>query len=140
MGNRGDAVGFLRLTVTHELDGAPIMAGMVGASSPRWARGGWGWISERPEVAAGNRLGDGINRVRVRSFETWHRLRGRGDLGCLGHVALSLSGSGFAYFASALCHLGVSWNCLYIGAAGAPASGRAARRIRLRRPNSVPAG
>jgi MFS family permease len=32
-----------------------------------------------------------------------------------GHVALSLSGTGFASFASALCLLGVGWNCLYVG-------------------------
>ena len=32
-----------------------------------------------------------------------------------GHVVLSLSGTGFASFASALCLLGVGWNCLYIG-------------------------
>jgi MFS family permease len=32
-----------------------------------------------------------------------------------GHVALSLSGTGFATFASALALLGVGWNFLYVG-------------------------
>ncbi len=37
--------GFSRLTVTHELEGAPIMAGMVGSAfSETMGTGGWNWI------------------------------------------------------------------------------------------------
>jgi uncharacterized protein YndB with AHSA1/START domain len=36
--------GFSRLTVTHELAGAPIMAGMVGGKFSEMGGGGWGWI------------------------------------------------------------------------------------------------
>jgi len=36
--------GFSRLTVTHELEGAPIMAGMVGSKFSEMGTGGWGWI------------------------------------------------------------------------------------------------
>jgi len=36
--------GFSRLTVTHELEGAPIMAVMVGGKFSEMGTGGWGWI------------------------------------------------------------------------------------------------
>ncbi len=37
--------GFSRLTVTHELEGAPLMAGMVGSKfSEEMGTGGWTWI------------------------------------------------------------------------------------------------
>ena len=36
--------GFCRLTVTHELAGAPIMAGMVRGSFSEMGAGGWTWI------------------------------------------------------------------------------------------------
>ena len=36
--------GFSRLTVTHELDGAPMMAKMVGGKFSEMGGGGWGWI------------------------------------------------------------------------------------------------
>jgi uncharacterized protein YndB with AHSA1/START domain len=36
--------GFSRLTVTHELEGAPIMAAMVGSKFSEAGTGGWGWI------------------------------------------------------------------------------------------------
>lgn len=36
--------GFCRLTVTHELQGAPITAGMVGSKFSEQGTGGWGWI------------------------------------------------------------------------------------------------
>jgi uncharacterized protein YndB with AHSA1/START domain len=36
--------GFCRLTVTHELDGAPIMAGMVASPFSETGTGGWAWI------------------------------------------------------------------------------------------------
>jgi len=36
--------GFSRLTVTHELEGAPIMAGMVANKFSEMAGGGWSWI------------------------------------------------------------------------------------------------
>ena len=36
--------GFCRLTVTHELEGAPIMAGMVGGKFSEMGTGGWTWI------------------------------------------------------------------------------------------------
>lgn len=37
--------GFSRLTVTHELEGAPLMAGMVGSRfSEEMGTGGWNWI------------------------------------------------------------------------------------------------
>lgn len=36
--------GFSRLTVTHELEGAPIMAGMVASKFSEMGTGGWGWI------------------------------------------------------------------------------------------------
>ena len=36
--------GFSRLTVTHELGGAAIMAGMVGSPFSETGTGGWGWI------------------------------------------------------------------------------------------------
>lgn len=36
--------GFSRLTVTHELEGAPIMAGMVASRFSEQGAGGWAWI------------------------------------------------------------------------------------------------
>ncbi|HWB81035.1 MAG TPA: SRPBCC family protein [Nannocystaceae bacterium] len=36
--------GFSRLTVTHELDGAPIMAAMVASKFSEQGTGGWTWI------------------------------------------------------------------------------------------------
>ncbi len=36
--------GFSRLTVTHELEGAPIMASMVAAKFSEQGTGGWAWI------------------------------------------------------------------------------------------------
>jgi hypothetical protein len=36
--------GFSRLTVTHELEGAPIMAGMVASKFSEMGAGGWSWI------------------------------------------------------------------------------------------------
>ena len=38
------ASGFSRLTVTHELEGAPIMAGMVSSKFSEMGTGGWNWI------------------------------------------------------------------------------------------------
>ncbi len=38
------ATGFSRLTVTHELEGAPIMAGMVASKFSEMGAGGWAWI------------------------------------------------------------------------------------------------
>ena len=38
------SAGFSRLTVTHELDGAPIMAGMVASKFNEQGAGGWAWI------------------------------------------------------------------------------------------------
>jgi uncharacterized protein YndB with AHSA1/START domain len=38
------ASGFSRLTVTHELEGAPMMAGMVAAKFSEQGTGGWAWI------------------------------------------------------------------------------------------------
>jgi uncharacterized protein YndB with AHSA1/START domain len=36
--------GFCRLSVTHELEGAPIMAAMVSSKFSEQGTGGWGWI------------------------------------------------------------------------------------------------
>ncbi|HET9370836.1 MAG TPA: SRPBCC domain-containing protein [Vicinamibacterales bacterium] len=38
------ASGFSRLTVTHELEGAPIMAAMVASKFSEQGAGGWAWI------------------------------------------------------------------------------------------------
>jgi uncharacterized protein YndB with AHSA1/START domain len=38
------ASGFTRLTVTHDLEGAPIMAGMVASKFSEMGTGGWSWI------------------------------------------------------------------------------------------------
>ena len=38
------ASGFSRLTVTHELEGKPIMASMVGSKFSESGTGGWSWI------------------------------------------------------------------------------------------------
>ena len=36
--------GFCRLSVTHELEGAPVMAGMVASKFSEMGGGGWAWI------------------------------------------------------------------------------------------------
>ena len=38
------APGFSRLTVTHDVEGAPIMAGLVSSKFSEQGAGGWGWI------------------------------------------------------------------------------------------------
>lgn len=38
------ASGFTRLTVTHELEGQPMMAGMVASTFSEQGMGGWSWI------------------------------------------------------------------------------------------------
>jgi hypothetical protein len=38
------ATGFSRLTVIHELEDAPIMAGMVASRFSEQGTGGWAWI------------------------------------------------------------------------------------------------
>ena len=38
------SAGFSRLSVTHELEGAPIMAGMVASKFSEQGAGGWAWI------------------------------------------------------------------------------------------------
>jgi uncharacterized protein YndB with AHSA1/START domain len=38
------SAGFSRLSVTHELEGAPIMAGMVASKFSAQGAGGWAWI------------------------------------------------------------------------------------------------
>ena len=38
------SAGFSRLTVVHELEGAPIMAGMVSSKFSEQGAGGWAWI------------------------------------------------------------------------------------------------
>lgn len=38
------SAGFCRLSVTHELEGAPIMAGMVSSKFSEQGAGGWAWI------------------------------------------------------------------------------------------------
>jgi uncharacterized protein YndB with AHSA1/START domain len=38
------ASGFTRLTVTHDLEGAPIMTGMVASKFSEMGTGGWSWI------------------------------------------------------------------------------------------------
>ena len=38
------SAGFSRLSVTHELEGAPIMAGMVASKFSEQGTGGWAWI------------------------------------------------------------------------------------------------
>ena len=38
------ASGFSRLTVVHELEGAPMMAGMVASKFSEMGAGGWAWI------------------------------------------------------------------------------------------------
>jgi uncharacterized protein YndB with AHSA1/START domain len=38
------AAGFSRLTVIHELEGAPIMAAMVASKFSEQGTGGWAWI------------------------------------------------------------------------------------------------
>ena len=39
------AAGFSRLTVTHELEGAPLMAGMVASKFSEKGAGGWAWTA-----------------------------------------------------------------------------------------------
>jgi len=38
------APGFSRLSITHELEGAPLMAGMVASKFSEMGAGGWAWI------------------------------------------------------------------------------------------------
>jgi uncharacterized protein YndB with AHSA1/START domain len=38
------APGFSRLSVTHDVEGAPILAGMVGSKFSEQGTGGWSWI------------------------------------------------------------------------------------------------
>lgn len=38
------APGFSRLTVTHDVEGAPLLAGMVGSKFSEQGTGGWSWI------------------------------------------------------------------------------------------------
>jgi uncharacterized protein YndB with AHSA1/START domain len=38
------ARGFSRLTVTHDVEGAPIMAGMISSKFSEMGTGGWTWI------------------------------------------------------------------------------------------------
>ena len=38
------SAGFSRLSVTHELEGAPIMAGLVASKFSEMGAGGWAWI------------------------------------------------------------------------------------------------
>jgi uncharacterized protein YndB with AHSA1/START domain len=38
------ARGFSRLTVTHDVEGAPIMAGMIASKFSEMGTGGWSWI------------------------------------------------------------------------------------------------
>src|SRR5262245_66286894 len=47
------AAGFSRLTVVHELEGAPIMAGMVASTFSEMGTGGWAWILSGMECMAG---------------------------------------------------------------------------------------
>ena len=52
--------GVTKLTVTHELEGAPTLAAMVaGESEAEGAGGGWAWVLSRPQDAAGVGRGDG---------------------------------------------------------------------------------
>lgn len=52
--------GFSRLTLTHQLDGQPIMAGMVGSPFSQMGTGGWGWILSdlKSVLETGRRLGE----------------------------------------------------------------------------------
>jgi uncharacterized protein YndB with AHSA1/START domain len=54
------ATGFSRLTVTHELEGAPIMAGMVSSKFSEQGTGGWSWILSdlKSLLETGSTLGD----------------------------------------------------------------------------------
>jgi uncharacterized protein YndB with AHSA1/START domain len=53
------AAGFSRLTVVHELEGAPIMAGMVASKFSEMGGGGWGWILSdlKTLLETGDRMG-----------------------------------------------------------------------------------
>jgi uncharacterized protein YndB with AHSA1/START domain len=53
------APGFSRLTVTHELEGAPIMASMVSSKFSEMGTGGWSWILSdlKSVLETGTRLG-----------------------------------------------------------------------------------
>ena len=44
MGNRADDGGVFAADFTHELKGAPIMAGMVASKFSDMGTGGWSWI------------------------------------------------------------------------------------------------
>jgi uncharacterized protein YndB with AHSA1/START domain len=53
------ASGFCRLTVTHELDGAPTMAKMVKGKFSEMGGGGWAWILSdlKSLIETGSRMG-----------------------------------------------------------------------------------
>lgn len=53
------ASGFTRLTVTHDLTGAPIMAAMVSDKFSEMGTGGWSWILSdlKSLLETGSRLG-----------------------------------------------------------------------------------
>ena len=44
--------GFSRLTVTHEVEGKPMMAAMVSSKFSETGTGGWSWIFERSQDVA----------------------------------------------------------------------------------------
>src|SRR5687768_7137823 len=53
------AQGFTRLTVTHDLEGAPIMASMVSSKFSEMGTGGWSWILSdlKSVLETGTRMG-----------------------------------------------------------------------------------
>jgi uncharacterized protein YndB with AHSA1/START domain len=53
------APGFSRLTVTHDLEGAPIMASLVSSKFSEMGTGGWSWILSdlKSVLETGTRLG-----------------------------------------------------------------------------------
>ena len=56
--------GFTRLTVTHELEGAPMMAGMVSSRFSEMGTGGWSWILSdlKSLLETGASMGGGSSR------------------------------------------------------------------------------
>ncbi len=52
--------GFTRLTVTHELEGAPLMAGATSAKFSEQGAGGWSWILSdlKTLIETGKAMGD----------------------------------------------------------------------------------
>ena len=63
------AAGFSRLTVVHELEGAPIMAGMVASKFSEQGAGGWAWILSDLKSLARDRELDVIVRCEIRNSE-----------------------------------------------------------------------